>query len=284
MTRHALALPTLAVLASWPAAARAQRDDALSACKDSYVEARFDEAERCIARALPDLAELPSLLCDAYAFRAAARLAADDETGARRAMEVALAIDPAYDPEDPLLRAPRVQDLLAAARPGGRGARPVVLPEEPERRGSGVVFSARAPAVRAPLAVQLDYAFRLDSDRLGDRRRAELLEGSAARDVRRVAVRRPARAREVVYWFTLETPDGIAVTRVGSADAPLTADVTAPQRAERPDPGDRRRDSTAWYERWWLWAGVAGVVAAGVVLLVVLGQGEDTGAIRIQIQ
>lgn len=262
---------TLGALSA-PAAA-----DPLTPCKDHYVAARFDAARRCIERALVELAEQPSALCDAYAFLAAAQLADEDDDAARRAIDVALSIDPTYDPVDPLLRAPRVRDLLAAARPTGRPGRPVVLPEEPDTEGESViVFAARTPDVRDPLSVRLRYRFGTRSWR-----DATLHESSAAQGTRIVAVPRLEGARRVEYLFALETPDHGIVARVGTEDAPLALDL-ARHVDSRPPRGGGRPEGTAWYERWYLWAGAAGVIA-GVVVVVLLAQGDDTGTLRIQL-
>lgn len=260
-----------------PAAAAA---DPLTPCKDHYVAARFDAARRCIERALLELSEQPAALCDAYAFLAAAQLADEDEDAARRAMDTALAIDPTYDPVDPLLRAPRVRDLLAGARPTGRPGRPVVLPEEPDAEGESVlVFSARTPDVHDPLSVRLRYRF-------GGRawRDALLHESSVARSTRVVAVPRPEGSRRVEYLFALETPDHAVVARIGTDDAPLTLDLARRPDAPPPPPpgGGAAGGGTAWYERWYLWAGAAGVVA-GTVVVVLLLQGDDTGSLRLQL-
>jgi hypothetical protein len=253
--------------------------DPLTPCKDHYVAARFDSARRCIERALLELSEQPAALCDAYAFLAAAQLADEDEDAARRAMDTALAIDPSYDPVDPLLRAPRVRDLLAAARPAGRAGRPVVLPEEPDTQGESVlVFSARTPDVHDPLSVRLRYRF-------GGRawRDALLHESSVALGTRVVAVPRQEGSRRVEYLFALETPDRAVVARVGTDDAPLTLDLARRIDPQPPPPGGGRNGgSTAWYERWYLWAGAAGVVA-GTVVVVLLLQGDDTGSLRLQL-
>lgn len=252
----------------------------LTPCKDHYVAARFDATRRCIERALLELAEQPAALCDAYAFLAAAQLADEDEEAARRAMDIALAIDPTYDPVDPLLSAPRVRDLLAAARRPGRTTQPVVLPEEPDTEGESVlVFSARTPDVHDPLSVRLRYRF-------GERpwRDALLHESSVARGTRVVAVPRPEGSRRVEYTFALETPDRAIVARVGTDDAPLTLDLARHSDLSAPPPpgGGRQPSSAAWYERWYLWAGAAGVVA-GAVVVVLLLQGDDTGSLRLQL-
>jgi hypothetical protein len=272
----------LAVLAVLPPAIA--RADPLTACKDHYVAARFEATRRCIERALPELTEQPAALCDAYAFLAAAQLADEDEDAARRAMDTALAIDPTYDPVDPILSAPRVRDLLAAARPSGRTGRPVVLPAEPDQEGESVlVFSARTPDVHDPLSLRLRYRFGTRSWR-----ESLLHESSVARGTRVVAVPRPEGTRRVEYLFSLETPERAIVARVGTEDAPLALDLA--RRAVGPDPpppgggGGRNGDGgrTAWYERWYLWAGAAGVIA-GTVVLVLLLQGDETGSLRLQL-
>lgn len=265
------------VLAASLAAAPASAEP-LTACKEHYVAARFDAARRCIEHAIVDLAEQPAALCDAYAFLAAAQLADEDEDAARRAMDVALAIDPTYDPTDPVLRAPRVRDLLAAARPAGRVGRPVVLPQEPDTEGdSVVVFSARTPDVHDPLSVRLRYRF-------GSRswRDTMLHESSAAPGTRVVAVPRPEGSRRVEYGFDLETPERAIVARVGTDDAPLTLDLVRRRITPPPPPpgGGGPEPTTPWYARWYVWAGAAGVIA-GTVIVVLLVQGDDSGSIRL---
>lgn len=271
--RRPVALLALAaaLVASLPAAA-----DPLAACKEHYVAARFDAARRCIDRAFRELTEQPAALCDAYAFLAAAQLADEDEDAARRAIDVALAIDPTYDPVDPILRSPRVQDLLAAARPRGHAGRPVVLPEEPDAQGESViVFAARTPDVHDPLAVRLRY-------RYGQRawQDAALHESSAVQGTRLVAVPRPDDARRVEYLFALETPDRAVVARIGTEDTPLHLDLTRHVGSGPTGHGGGSGGSLSWYERWYLWAGAAGVVA-GTVIVVLLLQPDDTGSIRL---
>lgn len=253
--------------------------DPLTACKEHYVAARFDAMRRCIDRAFPELAEQPAALCDAYAFLAAAQLADEDEDAARRAIDVSLAIDPTYDPTDPILRAPRVQDLLSAARPRGRVGRPVVLPEEPDTQGQSViVFSARTPDVHDPLAVRLRYRF-------GERawQDASLHESSAVPGTRMVAVPRPENARRVSYLLALETPDGAVVARLGTQDAPLHLDLSRRDGHDPPGNGSNGSASPSWYERWYLWAGAAGVVA-GTVVVILLLQPDDTGTLRVVLE
>jgi hypothetical protein len=141
------------------------------------------------------------------------------------------------------------------------------------------VFAARTPDVHDPLVVRLHYRF-------GQRpwQDATLHEGSAARGSRVVAVPRPEGARRVEYLYSLEAPDGAVVARIGTEDAPLRLDLSRHVgRSETPPSGGERGDGTPWYERWYLWAGAAGVVA-GTVVVVLLAQGDDTGAIRIQLQ
>ncbi|MBI2894951.1 MAG: hypothetical protein HYY06_15460 [Deltaproteobacteria bacterium] len=263
-------------------AATPARADLTTLCKEHYLAARFDAARRCFTRALSQLEEQPAALCEAYTFIAATELGEEDPIAARRAIDVALAIDPSYDPADPLLGSPRVRELIDQARPEGESGRPSLVASDPDVGAEGaVLFSVRAQKVRPPLTVHLRYRFAAGGAPVSGWRQA-LLPDSGGPDAPRVAaIPRLDQARQIEYLFSVQTPEGAVVYRVGTQSTPLSYDLGAARRGG--DPNSHPIRVTPWYGSWWFWTGL-GAIAAGSVVVVLLTQGDDTGAIRIQVE
>src|SRR5688572_28265097 len=76
--------------------------EGLEDCEALYLEAAFDATRRCLAAEMARSEERPTALRDAYALLAATELAAEREAEARHAVDVARAIDPAFQPTDPM--------------------------------------------------------------------------------------------------------------------------------------------------------------------------------------
>lgn len=207
--------PTSIVLLAATLSAPAARADGIERCQELYVEAAFDAARRCVAAELEGLAEQPDAIRDAYALLAATELAAERAPAARRAVQIALAIDPAFAPADPVLRAPRVLSLFrevgAAERRGGepRG----VFPEPTlENDGSEVRVRARVRGVAPPLEVSLRHHVRRGQAPAATAESA--LVPTGADGTLGTTLRPPLAATSIETEFVVQTPDHVPVLTV----------------------------------------------------------------------
>ena len=113
MLRRLLALASLAaVLAS----ASPTRAEVPSRCRELFIESRFEAAQTCFDDALDEAQGTATTVADLFAYRAAALTARRRDDEARRAMEVVLALVPAWEATDPILTSPKITELLDAVR------------------------------------------------------------------------------------------------------------------------------------------------------------------------
>jgi hypothetical protein len=274
------ALCQLAAAAALVAEAAGAHAEVSERCRELFVESQFEPADACLDEALAEAEGSPSALAEVYAFRAAilAALRLDDE--ALRVMTLVLALEPSFEPTDPLLTSPKITELLAAARAefDEPTASPSLVVHRPtsETVEEALVVDAEVANVRDPLEVVLlvrgegSAAYRPIPFRP--------VEGGLLR-----AVLPLEPADRVEYFVAVRTEDGRAALREGSAESPLRA-----ERAGRGSTSDERRSTAAvgiGRRLWWVWAlvGVA-VVTTTVGLAVGLGTdaGEETGAIRLR--
>jgi len=212
-------------------------------CEELYVDASFDAARRCVDTALGDLAEQPGAIRDAYALLAATELAAEREPAARRAVEVALAIDPGFAPANPLLRAPRVLSLFREVGSRSRSGIPprAIFPESATLASAREVrVTARVQGVVPPLEVAVRHRV-LGRDGRGALRESTLVAVDAGAGTMAATIRPPAEATSVETELVVQTPDRVPVLRVPGP----TLTRAAPPPPDRPGPRARPSSTAA---------------------------------------
>jgi hypothetical protein len=208
---------------------------------------------------------------------------------------VALAIDPGFEPDDPLLRAPRVlalfRDMNAEASTGGapRGVFPV-LPV----RGDGreVRLTVRVQGVHPPLKLTLRHRARGPAGP-GDWRERALVAVDGAPGTFGVTIHPPAEATSTETEFLVQTPDRVPILRVAGPNLTRESPRSAPPAPRRALPRTLAApsplaptavppvdgDSSAV----WLWSTVGAVGLLAVVITALVAAGEIEPLFRIQL-
>lgn len=285
-------LVALLVLGSAPEA----RADGVERCQELYVDAAFDAARRCVATELAGLGGRPSAIRDAYALLAATELADEHEVAARRAVAVALAVHPGFEPEDPVLRAPRILALfqdVSAEIPGGDATRGIfpVLPVRADSRQ--VRLTARVQGVHPPLTLALRHRTHGPSGS-SDWHESRLSAAEGPAGLFGATIRPPVDATSTETEFLVQTPDGVPVLRVAgpnlTREAPRAAPPATPRRPVRrtlPAPplvartAEPRADGDAGNV--WLWSAVGAAGLVTVVITALMTTGEMQPLFRIQL-
>lgn len=232
-----------------------------------YQRSEFDEARRLLLQILRSVGgERIRTVQEAYTYLAFVHVAFEETEAAVQAFERALAIQPDLTLSSP---APRIVAALDQARQRYR-ARVRALDHDPPQQ-------SHAPVARAAYARAITVEDQV-SDLSGVRRvvlnyrvaghrgfsSVTMERGRAGHYVGTIpasSVVRPGVEYFLEAWDALGNGPGLK----GSPGAPILVQVEGGPVARL---GPTRR--SRWYERWWVWATAAGVLAAGATAVAVV--------------
>ncbi len=247
-----------------PASPGQEVADRLARGEQLFADQEYRDAIKTLLPVTRDRAASRAQRVRAWEVIALARFIARDEAGARDAFERVLELDPGFELRD-TSGSPRIRAFFDAVRrdvvPGTAWAGEVDLEHAaPAGATAGARLELEIHATRgAALVREVTLAYRP----LGALAYREVAGRPLGGDRWQIAVRLPAaRQPGTLEYYIVARGAGGEVARIAAPDAPLTLAIAAGGAAGR----------RAWWNRWYVVAGVA-AVAAGATAAVVVGIG-----------
>jgi hypothetical protein len=273
--------PALGFAASFPQ--NPHLGQAQSALDDGDLEKAWNELQK--AQAQPDNSD--DALVEIYKLQGIVALYRGDKQAARQALEKLFQVRPDYSL--PKGTSPKIRDLFTQVQEDVRQHRvkPVTLDFEPITS-----LAAGGPAVLAAQIGDLPEGARA---RLFYRRAGS--EAFSSVDLKRnegtkftatlPAAELPADEAPfgLEYYVEVDDAAGRRLAGRGDALAPLTARVHAPASGEPAvtTPPPTTEPESAWYARWYVWAGVGVVAAAGAGTAIYFATRTNTGTLPVTV-
>ena len=265
---HSLAFLILVVLTTTAAATdRASTGSLLRKAESEYSQMDFEKSLDTLEQALANSGNSRSQLVRIYLLQGICQASLNRYREARRSFARLLALDPSFRLDTNL--SPRVrQPFLDVLDNGPPRLEVQLLPPAISVAGTSLVFIVRVKSDSLGLLRFLRLWFKTGDSAAYSSISCEL-HGEGDRKLEIPASFLTTRkAPTVVSWYAAAFGEHESILRrFGDVMHPLSLELLA--RREQPA-AESPREGPAWYQRWWVWTIVAGVLAAGVTAAVVL--------------